>query len=56
MLYRDADNLLQRDYEYLSEVCFIWMQHYNFMFDYCKDEVDEFYNREHFNEYKFYDV
>ena len=56
MLTNDKNHLLQKDFEYMESVCMIWMDHYNFTLSIVNNEVDEFFYREHFNEFKWYDV
>lgn len=58
MLSPDETNLLQKDFDYMESTCMLWMNHYNFLLSLSifNNEVDEFFLREHFNEYKWYDV
>jgi hypothetical protein len=56
MLSPDTKGICQKEFDYLEEVCSIWMQHYNFMLSNADNEIDAFFYREHFNEVKWYDV
>ena len=56
MLSPDPKGMFQKDLDYLEEVCYIFMQHYNFMLSVADNEIDAFFHREHFNEVKWYDV
>ena len=56
MLTNDKNHLIQKDFEYMEDVCMLWMSHYNFMLSIYNTEIDQFFYQEHFNEYKWYDV
>lgn len=57
MLSFDRYNHAQKDFNYLEVLCAFWMRHYNLMLNKVENsEVDEFFIREHYNEFKWYDV
>lgn len=55
MLIFDKTGLMQKDFDFLQEVCEIWMKHYNFVISTSSNDSDEEYYQERFNEFRFYD-
>lgn len=55
MLFFDKTGLIQKDFEYMDQVCRIWMGHYNFMISISSNDSDKEYYQERFNEFRFYD-
>jgi hypothetical protein len=57
MLILDRDNVYQKHYDCLKNVCYLLMDHYNFMLGLPHNtEIDNFFFQEEFDEFKFYDV
>lgn len=57
MLILDSANVYQNDYQILDMTCRSFMDHYNFLLGLSSlnTEVDNFFFREEFDQYKLYD-
>ena len=56
MLQIDTYGYCQKNFEVLELVCTQGMKYYNHLLSVVENEVEEFFYREHFNEYKWYDI
>jgi len=57
MLILDSQNVYQKHYNCLSNVCHSLMDHYNYMLGLpFNSEIDNFFYQEEFDTFKFYDV
>lgn len=57
MLTYDKDYQMQKDFDYLEMICTSWMEHYNFMMSLSfSSDADKFFDREQFDQVKWYDV
>ena len=56
MLILDSANTYQKHYDYLTNVCHVMMDHYNFMLSlHYNTEVDNLFYQDEFDTFKFYD-
>ena len=56
MLILDSQNVYQKHYNCLSNVCHSLMDHYNYMLGLpFNSEIDNFFYQEEFDTFKFYD-